>query len=222
MEITDVKIEDFVGVFDTTFDTQPLLDYYAYAEKTGMCVTRRSLPTADQTGNVVKEDTPFYPNTRTDSGLTTAYWAERHRNLSPTSEYMLPLDEHMDYVQGYCGALSKGFEVYCESYEGLTNMQLQHSYFNLQKTLPKQGYHTWHCENTGKHCTRRVLVTMMYLNDDFEGGETEFLYQSLRIQPKKGRMLIWPAGFTHTHRGNPPLSGDGKYIATGWIEAVPL
>ena len=40
--------------------------------------------------------------------------------------------------------------------------------------------------------------------------------QHRRVQPKKGLLLIWPAYFTHKHRGNPPLKGE-KYIATGWI-----
>ena len=58
---------------------------------------------------------------------------------------------------------------------------------------------------------------MVYLNDVKEGGETEFQYQKLRVKPKRGTVLIWPGGFTHLHRGNPPLSGD-KYIATGWYQ----
>ena len=66
---------------------------------------------------------------------------------------------------------------------------------------------------------RRILATMMYLNDVDEGGETEFLYQSLRFKPKRGQFLIWPAGFTHVHRGNPPLSGE-KYISTSWLENI--
>ena len=53
-----------------------------------------------------------------------------------------------------------------------------------------------------------------------EGGETEFLYQSLRVSPKKGTVIIWPSGYYHTHRGNPPLSGV-KYLATGWLEYFP-
>jgi len=39
----------------------------------------------------------------------------------------------------------------------------------------------------------------------------------MRVKPKQGTLLIWPAAFTHTHRGNPPLS-NVKYITTGWIE----
>ena len=44
---------------------------------------------------------------------------------------------------------------------------------------------------------------MVYLNDVTEGGETEFLYQKCRFKPKK-MWIVWPAQFTHVHRGNPP------------------
>tara|TARA_A100001201_G_scaffold7150_1_gene11537 strand:- start:348 stop:1034 length:687 start_codon:yes stop_codon:yes gene_type:complete len=88
----------------------------------------------------------------------------------------------------------------------------------VQKTAPTQGYHIWHNEHNGfPHATNRVLSWILYLNDVEEGGETEFLYQSLRFKPKAGTFVLFPAAFTHVHRGNPPLSG-AKYIATGWIE----
>jgi hypothetical protein len=56
---------------------------------------------------------------------------------------------------------------------------------------------------------------MVYLNDVEEGGETEFLYQGLKIKPEKGTLVVWPSSYTHVHRGNPPYSND-KYIITGW------
>lgn len=62
-----------------------------------------------------------------------------------------------------------------------------------------------------------MLSYILYLNDVEEGGETEFLYYGKRIKPTAGTLLLWPAGFTHVHRGNPPLSGE-KYILTGWVE----
>ena len=42
----------------------------------------------------------------------------------------------------------------------------------------------------------------------------------MRIEPKVGQLTIWPAGFTHKHRGNPPLEGQKTYI-TGWFELTP-
>ena len=53
------------------------------------------------------------------------------------------------------------------------------------------------------------------MNDEFEGGETEFLYQQRREEAVTGDVIMFPASFTHTHRGNPPL-GATKYIATSW------
>ena len=107
---------------------------------------------------------------------------------------------------------------YCDTYS-ILNDHDKHTIFTykIQKTLPGGGYHVWHCENGEKHFMRRMGVYLMYLNDVEEGGETEFLYLSQRIKPKKGRLLIWPPNFPWTHRGNPPLSGE-KYIMTGWME----
>jgi hypothetical protein len=75
----------------------------------------------------------------------------------------------------------------------------------------------WHYESDNRETCHRLLAWMVYLNDVEEGGETEFLYQHKRIKPKQGTLVIWPASFTHTHRGNSPLS-NVKYVVTGWTE----
>lgn len=92
---------------------------------------------------------------------------------------------------------------------------------NLQRyTAGQGGYPYWHCELYPRdpQCDtlhRHVLWTV-YLNDGFGAGETEFFYQGRKIAPKTGSLLIAPAAFTHTHRGNRP-EGSDKYIATSWI-----
>lgn len=87
----------------------------------------------------------------------------------------------------------------------------------MQKTEPGQGYHVWHTEVDSLRSSRRLAAYILYLNDVTDGGETEFLYLKRRVQPKQGRLMLWPSGYVHTHRGNPPLSGT-KYILTGWLE----
>ena len=37
----------------------------------------------------------------------------------------------------------------------------------------------------------------------------------LKVKPVAGDVLIFPCGYTHVHRGNPPLGGV-KYLATSW------
>jgi hypothetical protein len=93
----------------------------------------------------------------------------------------------------------------------------KYTHLKIQKTLPTQGYHVWHLEHgSGKDNSIRSLVFTIYLNDVEEGGETEFLHQSIRAKPVKGRCVIWPAAFPYVHRGNPPLQGE-KYIMTSWL-----
>lgn len=92
---------------------------------------------------------------------------------------------------------------------------------NLQRYRADQGgYPYWHCELFPRHADaqtlHRHLLWTIYLNDDFAEGETEFLHQGRKVAPRRGSLLIAPAAFTHTHRGNRPRGGD-KYIATSWI-----
>lgn len=91
---------------------------------------------------------------------------------------------------------------------------------NIQKYVAGSGgYPHWHCEiapETSLEGLHRLVLWMYYLNDVEVGGETEFYFQHRAIRPKKGTVVIAPAGFTHTHRGNVPVSGD-KYILTSWL-----
>jgi hypothetical protein len=111
--------------------------------------------------------------------------------------------------------LNEALLEYVNLFGTINSMELRSIRQKLQKTKKGGGYHKWHHEQTDTDSASRVLVWSIYLNDVEEGGETEFLHQSKRIKAKKGKILIFPASFTHTHRGNPPLSGD-KYILTGW------
>lgn len=92
---------------------------------------------------------------------------------------------------------------------------------NIQKYLAGQGgYPHWHSEvyprDAHGETLHRVLLYTIYLNDVPEAGATEFYYQRRVIAPRAGSLLLAPAGFTHTHRGNTPVGGD-KYIATSWV-----
>ena len=85
----------------------------------------------------------------------------------------------------------------------------------VKKIAPGTGFHNWHFESGEYFTTGRKLVMQVYLNDDFDGGETEFLYYNKREKAQAGSVLIFPCEFTHTHRGNPPIGGT-KYLATTW------
>lgn len=105
--------------------------------------------------------------------------------------------------------------------EALVKYLYRSGEINIQKYLKQQGgYPHWHSEQYPQlgqfDALHRVALFMVYLNEVDEGGETEFFYQQRKLKPSKGSVVIAPAGFTHTHRGNVPVSDD-KYIATSWI-----
>ena len=115
--------------------------------------------------------------------------------------------------------LQNCFDEYVSEYDTLTGMDIKCTSVKMQKTVPGAGYHIWHGEQGDGHAANRVLTFILYLNtlDDESAGETEFLYQKMRVPPQENTMLIWPASFTHSHRGNVVHGDKAKYIITGWF-----
>ena len=87
---------------------------------------------------------------------------------------------------------------------------------HFQYYKPGGGYHAWHCDAMGD-CIDRHLVFNLYLNDVPNGG-TEFLHQKYICEAKKGKILIFPANFSYSHRGQISMTHE-KYILTGWANA---
>ena len=168
-----------------------------------------------------------YENVITDEGCdhlisridnTTEYSGDERIRGQDIKDKQLTLDPYFPIMSQEINQdiIDNAFTHYCKEFPYLSRRgNWVSGTLLLQKTSPTEGFHTWHCENSGWTDAARWVAWMVYLNDVEEGGETEFLYQSLRIKPKKGMAVIWPGTYTHLHRGNPPLKGD-KYVITGW------
>lgn len=125
-----------------------------------------------------------------------------------------------DLMTRYKNEVIKIENKYREKYpfvEQMTKWGLM-SPFNLQKYEPGNAYNPIHIECGGPRDGKmeRILVFTTYLNDINEGGETEFVTQGIKVKPKKGLTLLFPAQWTHPHRGI-PAPNETKYIITGWF-----
>ncbi len=88
--------------------------------------------------------------------------------------------------------------------------------YGLQRYLAGEHYH-WHIDGGSHDFSQRQLVAIWYLNDvPGPGGETEFLFQDVKIKPEQGKLLLFPPFWTHEHRAVTLHSGS-KYIATTWV-----
>ena len=134
--------------------------------------------------------------------------------LSP-NELNLPKNE---IYKNYFESLFECYKDYNLQWPFLKSIvnHLEIGNFNLGKYLPGQHFQNIHCERMGVNSLHRLLAFMTYLNDVESGGSTYFNHYDLEIKPKKGLTLLWPAEWTHSHKGNVLKSGV-KYIITGWL-----
>ena len=150
-----------------------------------------------------------------ESGLS---YFNQHRQRICTS---MTLDFGQDYEPNdvIYSLVNKAKKEYVKTYSFLDKLQWRLCpLYNIQGyDGPEEGFFSLHNEHTGMY-PYRMLAWMIYLNDAVSG--TEFPYQDRTVTPKTGRTVIWPAGWTHPHKGVTPNQGL-KYIATGWFYYLP-
>ena len=185
------RYEDFIGIYDNVLNPEfcnAIIEAFEHYHRTD---------------SVYCEDDQF------DNTIAGRYdWA---LDLSAMSGVMAHMPE-----RDLNDILMSCFGQYVNRFGHIKGMTFYSTTQKVQKTPAGGGYHVWHDENTTLSHMSRKVVWMFYLNDNFEGGETEFLYYHKRITPKQGTLLLWPAGLTHAHRGGLVTQGM-KYVVTGWF-----
>lgn len=119
----------------------------------------------------------------------------------------------------YTAELTKVIDLYIEEYpfiKELVPLEHRNQHVQVQVYDPKFSYSALHCENSGvPDNIDRCLVFLTYLNDVDDGGGTFFPYQNLETKAEKGLTLVWPAYWTHPHKGV-VSNTESKIITTGW------
>lgn len=67
-----------------------------------------------------------------------------------------------------------------------------------------------------KKCMDRDLSTILFLNDDFEGGDLVFPDLRIVIRPEPGLLLCFPSSAWYRHGVEPVISGD-RYTMVTWM-----
>lgn len=197
--MNDVEHKDFIGYYRNLYPAgycQHLINEFNRLEEGGVGANRQRSENA-------------YKHFKDDYQISIEL---RNHNLESFFD--------KDSCDLFFDGLQACYDEYSTKYSILRdNGRIRASVMKMQRTGPGGGYHVWHGEQGPGTHANRVLVYMVYLNsfEDKDGGETEFLYQRTRVKPEENLMLLWPASYTHAHRGNPVLSDKYKYIVTGWF-----
>jgi hypothetical protein len=195
-----MNVKDHIALVENAFPEEVVdgfLSYYKLSEKTGRTIQRQKWEKSN-------------PLQKSDHAISLTWGRISGKNLDTVD---LAADDK--FLEIFFGT---HWKEYCDRYPILYNYSQHTIYdFKIQKTRPGEGYHVWHTEDASPKVIRRIAAFSLFLNTVEEGGETEFLNQNQRYKPKRNSLLIFPAAYTHVHRGNPPLEKD-KYLLTGWVE----
>lgn len=93
---------------------------------------------------------------------------------------------------------------------------LQDTGYQLQRYEPHVGYFGPHIDSGSVDSAFRIAAAVIYFNTVEEGGGTNFPEWNETVDAVEGRILWFPAGWTHIHQGLIPLSGR-KYIASTFM-----
>lgn len=138
-----------------------------------------------------------------------------------TDVYVTSSDCNNIAVNNYLIELQNSLNKYLEKFPTLRKHKqfVVGEGFNIQRYYPNEGYFQWHCERNSLQSSPRLLVFTTYLNTVSDGGETEFMYQNLKIKPETGLTVIFPADWMYVHRGVTSPT-ETKWITTGWFSYV--
>lgn len=192
------KYVDYIGMYENVYPDgfcDHMIEEFERLLHSGSCGTRQQ---QENTSKTTKEDYNYFLNCG-------------NHNPAPFNG-----DDAMSI---FWDGLQRCFDEYSSQFDILKDSNLRCTSVKMQKSDPGAGYHIWHAEQGNGNSANRGVVYALYLNslDHDAAGETEFLYQRLRIPPKENCMVLWPAAFTHTHRGNVVHGNKSKYIITGWF-----
>jgi len=202
-KITNFEFDDFIGVWHNLMPKPTcdiLIEYMKRAIETG--------------SSYQPEDEGEVPDHTMSHVVNSAEYYGG--NLNRRDFAFLMNYNNITLCRQVNSVLNSCLKHYIDEYYSIKESDVISLDIKCQMTPPGGGYHLWHHEDGDLVHAARELVWMIYLNDMPDGeAETEFLYQRRRFKPRAGTVLLWPAGFTHTHKGNTVLTED-KYILTGW------
>lgn len=140
--------------------------------------------------------------TNFDLGITQQLGMNNHEALVDTHNQFFILINRA--VNGYCNR------------HGISE-PYWHEPYNLLKYSTGQEYKPHYDGNTVSH---RHISCIVYLNDDYEGGELEFPNFNVKVKPEAGMMIVFPSNYAYTHIAKPVTNGT-KYALVTWLHDCP-
>jgi len=195
--------EGLIGLFKVRMVTDVYLDYFEFMHKNHLTITRTAPhPKTGKLANFSYDDINRLQEKHTDKA--TVFGKDGFHDSSDLSCFAQVAERCADiYTQQFPAMLMEG--------------TLRQTPATVERSLPSEGHRRLHADINDNMDYTRAITAMAFLNDDFECGELEFWHQSIRIEPEKCLLVIFPSDWTHAYRCLPPKSG-ARFTITSFFE----
>lgn len=148
-------------------------------------------------------------------------FCKRHFLVEPSQTNVLdPLYQHISFVyEKIFGGIEKAYTHY-------STILYPHASQNIKSTegmlsILKYGQTGYLPEHQDQGVSSRVLSTVAYLNDNYEGGEISFPQVNVTIKPEAGSVIFFPSNFVFSHTVKPILNGF-RYAVPQWYHHLKV
>lgn len=155
-------------------------------------------------------------------------WEKSRTGNNLDTNYRSNKQVHLTQLANYDPATYKVFDDMI--FHALTKAvtEYQRAYASHSFVLSDEGYSVLRYEEAEEYKVhsdsgpenKRLVSALLYLNDSFTGGETNFPLQNFKVKPETGMICLFPSIFTHPHASLPVESGV-KYVVVTWYRGFP-
>lgn len=140
------------------------------------------------------------------------------KNLGVRDTDIILLPSNKDFSSSILSDLSRDFsdsiKPYLDYYVNKYDLSVR-SYENPQLLRYGKG------QKFDEHSDRtmffpRTISLTYYINDEYDGGEIEFVNFNLKVKSKKNQLLVFPSTDLYAHKVHPVVDGL-RYVIVQWI-----
>lgn len=123
------------------------------------------------------------------------------------------INEEMRQINNQCYELISSA---VHNYKGMFKIEEEIKHIESYGLLRYSGGEEYKFHYDGGTESKRGISVLIYLNDDYEGGEIEFPNFKITIKPKAGTLILFPSNYAYGHIAHPVTSGT-KYVIVTWL-----
>lgn len=156
-------------------------------------------------------------------------WRVDDREVTYNSKKFFPKPDQVSSLDYYANLQIEISNRLYNSLDLATEHYLKIAYPLAKKSVKAREYNqylTKYEKNGGlprhydqENASSRVLSSVLYLNDDYSGGELWFSELDITIKPSAGSIVMFPSSFIYVHEVKPIINGS-RYAMPHWYHNV--